>query len=311
MKILIVDRIHPFLASALKKRGFHCDEQYDLTYEKALTLIRRYDGLVIRSRFRVDMKMIDSAVKLKFIARAGSGMENINVLYAYEKGIICLNSPEGNAGPVGEHALGMLLSLLHNISRSGEEVKNGLWKRKENQTRELQGMTVGIIGYGHTGPAFAERLSGMGVNVLFYDKYRKRVSQKFAKKSTPEEIQKKADVLSIHVPLSEETQFLVDARYIRNFRKPFYLINTSRGEVIDTNAVVQALKSGKILGACLDVIHYEDTTFNNLRPELLDADWHYLARAGNVILTPHIAGQSNESMQRHAEVLVKKIMSLV
>ena len=247
MKILIVDRIHPFLASALKKKGFQCDEHYDLSYEKALTLIRRYDGLVIRSRFLVDMKMLDSAVNLKFIARAGSGMENINVLYAYEKGVICINSPEGNAGPVGEHALGMLLSLLHNISSSGEEVKNGVWRRKENQTRELQDMTVGLIGYGHTGPAFAERLSGMGVRVLFYDKYRTRVSQKFAKKSTPEEIQKKADILSLHVPLTGETQHLVDEHFIRKFRHPFYLINTSRGEVIDTKAVVKALKSGKIL----------------------------------------------------------------
>ena len=308
MKILFVDTIHPFLAENLRSNGFTCDEKYDLTYDTALKIIGRYDGLVIRSRFIVDMKMIDNAKKLKFIARAGSGMENINVLYAYEKAVVCINSPEGNAGPVGEHALGMLLSLLHNISSSSEEVKNGIWKRKENQTTEIQGMTVGLIGYGHTGPAFAQRLSGMGVKVLAYDKYRKKMPDKYAKASTTAEIQQKANVLSIHVPLTDETQSLVTDMYVAKFKNPFYLINTSRGEVIDNAALVRALKSGKILGACLDVIRYEDHTFNKLRTEMFDKDWHYLARAKNVILTPHIAGQSNESMKRHAEVLAEKIL---
>lgn len=307
MKILFVDPIHPWLPETLRKKGFVCDEKYDLSYEKALSIIRRYDGLVIRSRFSVDMRFIDSALNLRFIARAGSGMENINVLYAYQKGIVCISSPEGNADPVGEHALGMLISLLHNIGSSHEEVRNGIWRRKENQTTEAMGMTVGLIGYGHTGPAFAQRLAGLGVNVLAYDKYREKFPDAYAKKSTQEQIFRKAQVLSLHVPLTDETQSMLTDMYIARFKNPFYLINTSRGEVIDTAAVVRGLKSGKILGACLDVNRYEDSTFNKLRNEMLDKDWHYLARAKNVIMTPHIAGQSTASMKRHAEVLAAKI----
>ncbi len=308
MKILFVDTIHPLLAETLRKKGFTCDEGHDITYNKALSVIGKYQGLVIRSRFSVDKKFINGAKFLRFIARAGSGMENIDVSYAKTKGIVCISSPEGNADPVGEHALGMLLSLLHNITTSHNEVSNGVWRRKENQTTELKGKTIGIIGYGHTGPAFAERLSGFGVNVLAYDKYKKTFSEKFAKRSTLQEIYNKADVLSLHVPLTFENYQLVDDRYISLFKKPFILINTSRGAVVDSAALVRALKSGKISGACLDVNEYENQTLNKLDTERFDSNWAYLTKAKNVILTPHIAGQSSEAMKRHAEVLKRKIL---
>ena len=311
MKILIVDHIHPLLIENLRKKGFSCDEDYDITYNKALHIIKKYDGLVIRSRFIVDIKMIDAAVSLKFVARAGSGMENINVVHAYNKGIVCINSPEGNAGPVGEHALGMLLSLLHNITKSHIEVSDSIWKRKENQTTEILGLTVGLIGYGHTGPAFAEKLSGMGVKVMAYDKYRTRMPEKFARRATMQQIINKADVLSLHVPLTDETMHLVNDDLINRFKKSFWLINTSRGDVVDTPALVRGLKSGKVKGACLDVNEYEHQTLNKLNVEHLDSNWEYLTKSRNVILTPHIAGQSNESMKRHAEILFKKILKVM
>lgn len=310
MKILFVDTIHPFLAETLRKKGFTCDEEYDITYNKALSVIGKYQGLVIRSRFSVDKKFIDNARSLRFIARAGSGMENIDVPYAKKKGIACMSSPEGNAEPVGEHALGMLLSLLHNITTSHNEIGNNVWRRKENQTTELKGKTVGIIGYGHTGPAFAERLSGLGVKVLAYDKYKKTFSEKYAKRSTLQDICNKADVLSLHISLSFENYHLFDDEFISRLKKPVILINTSRGAVVDTAALVRALRSGKITGACLDVNEYENQTLNKLDTERFDSNWNYLTKSKNVILTPHIAGQSNEAMKRHAVILARKIFMI-
>ena len=308
-RVLIIDKVHPLIPEELTAHGYTCDFFPDYGREELLRIIDQYVGVVVRSRIRLDKEFLSKATKLKFVGRIGSGLENIDVTYAREKGIVCLNSPEGNRDAVAEHALGMLLSLMNHLNRADREVRSGQWIREGNRGTEIKGKTIGIIGYGNTGSAFAQRLKGFEADVISYDKYKTGYADGNTRETTLNEIFDSADILSLHVPLTEETTFMVDATLLSRFRKPIWLINTSRGKVVRTSDLVKALKSGKVVGAALDVLEYEASSFEALAQDLPD-DFRALMEAGNVILTPHIAGWTQESNIRLAKVLIDKILNL-
>ncbi|HTD97643.1 MAG TPA: NAD(P)-dependent oxidoreductase [Mucilaginibacter sp.] len=303
--ILIVDDIHPIFMEQAKALGYHCDYQPTIKSEQAYEIISGYEGLVIRSKFLVDRKVIDLAKNLRFICRAGAGMDNIDEAYANEKGIKLINAPEGNMDAVGEHAVGMLLNLMNNLNRSDAEIRKDIWKREENRGYELKGKTVGIVGYGFMGHSFARKLSGFGVNVIAYDKYKTGFSDQYAREVSMEEIVKHADVISFHIPLTAETKGLVDDEYLFHFKKPIFLLNTSRGKVVKIQAVLNAIKQGKILGAGLDVLEVEKF------PALGEQAWfEELRQSEKVILTPHVAGWTFDSYRKISEVMAEKLGKL-
>jgi len=310
INILFIDSVHPLLQKELEAKGFKCHLQYEWDREKIAEELHKFDGVVIRSRIKLDKELIDKGTHLKFIARAGAGMENIDVWYAESKEIKCLSSAEGNRDAVGEHALGMLLCLLNNICRADKEVRNGVWIREGNRGTELQGKTVGIIGYGNMGSAFAQRLQGFDVTVLAYDKYKKNYSNEFVRETELEELFKKADVVSLHLPLTEETKFMVNRSFLEKFKKNIYLINTSRGKVVQTDDLVDCMKTGKVIGACLDVLEYEHLSFENIDKSALPPSFQYLAESDRVVLTPHIAGWTHESNEKISFTLARKILEL-
>jgi len=305
MKILFIDTIHPLLKQELEKENHICDTAYNKNKAEIEQIINNYHGVIIRSRFKIDKQFIDCGSNLKFIARAGSGLENIDVDYAKNKNIHCYNAAEGNRQAVAEHALGMLLSLFNNLNRADLEVRNGIWKREENRGVELVGKTVAIIGYGNNGSAFAEVLKGFSVKILAYDKY----LEDYPYKSTMETIYKEADIVSLHIPLTEETSYLVNDNFINSFEKDIYLINTARGKCTNTKHLVAALENGKIKGACLDVLEYEETSFKNLSTKRKASDMQYLINSKKTILSPHIAGWTKESNLKIAKVLLNKFIS--
>ena len=323
MKILFIDSAHPSLKKELEKKGFICDEDFISLKEEIEKKLSAYNGIILRSRLNVDRKFIDSFLlplgsgRLLFIARVGAGMEHIDVTYAESKGIKCLSSPEGNKNAVAEHALGMLLNLLNNISKANDEVKQGKWIREANRGTELDGKTIGIYGYGNTGSAFAKVLRGFDVKILAYDKY-KAVDSPLEggaggcvfKSSSPEQIFSEADVLSLHLPLNDETNYLVNDSFISKFKKNIYLINTSRGPIVKTDDLVKNIKSGKVLGACLDVLEYEESSFEILSSSGGVEEMKFLKSSPKVILTPHIAGWSFESKEKMAGILAGKIIEL-
>jgi D-3-phosphoglycerate dehydrogenase / 2-oxoglutarate reductase len=307
-KVLFIDSVHPLIREELTAHGFTCDYFSDHSRKNFLEIIGEYSGIIIRSKIKIDKELLDKADMLKFIGRVGSGMENIDVTYAASKGILCLNSPEGNRDAVGEHAVGLLLSLFNHIPRADSQVRQGIWIREGNRGIEIKGKTIGIIGYGNMGSAFAQRLKGFEANVISYDKYKEGYSDGNTLECVLEEIFEKADVLSLHVPLTEETTYMVNREFLGKFRKNIWLINTSRGQVVRTKDLTALLKSGKILGAALDVLEYEDSSFESLsndRPEELE----FLLNADNVVITPHIAGWTTESNYKLAKVLVDKIIA--
>jgi len=307
MQILFLDTVHSFLESHLVRMGYHCVDgttwPRDLVLEKA----HLFDGIVIRSRIKVDRQLLDAATKLRFVARAGAGMENIDEVYAKQLGIRCLNAPEGNRDAVGEHAIGMLLTLFNRINIADQEVRNGLWLREENRGVELLGRTVGLIGYGNTGRALAKRMANFGVLTYAYDKYRKDYSDEYVIETGMGSIFEEAEIVSLHVPLAEDTYHLVDDEFFQRLHNPIYLINTSRGPVVDTAALVRAIESGKVVGACLDVLEYEGTSFENLNEGEVPEALNYLRKSPKVILTPHIAGWTYESHMKLSQVLMEKI----
>ena len=308
-KILFIDSTHPCLREMLEEEGFICDIFTNKSREEIIAIIRDYIGIVIRSRMRMDKELLDRAPNLKFIGRTGSGMESIDVEYAGSKGIRCFNSPEGNRDAVGEHATGMLIALTNNFFRADKEVRQGQWNREENRGVEVKGKTIGIIGYGNTGSAFARKLKGFETNVIAYDKYKFNYSDEFVKEVSLQDIFVNADILSLHVPLTEETWYMADEAFFNNFNKNIWLINTSRGPVVKTDDLVNALKSGKIKGAALDVIEYEETSFEKLSSKDIPEPWQYLVSSDKVILTPHIAGWTEESKIKLATVLGEKIIA--
>lgn len=310
LKVLFVDSTHQRLPEMLKKAGFYVDYNPDkVTPENITEIIPGYDGIIIRSKMKIDKKIIDIASNLKFIGRVGAGLENIDVDYAESKGIKCFNSPEGNRDAVGEQALGMLLTLFNNIIKADLEVRNGQWLREENRGLEIKGKTVGIIGYGNMGSAFAQRLKGFEANVIAYDKYKFDYSDEYVKEKTLNDLFEQTDILSLHVPLTYETKFMICNEFINKFKKNIYIINTARGKVLKTNDLVKNMVSGKVLGAALDVLEYEKVSFENLHSDnkLPDA-FEYLIKSNKVVLTPHIAGWTNESNVKLSEFLAKKVI---
>nr|WP_294899268.1 NAD(P)-dependent oxidoreductase [uncultured Pedobacter sp.] len=304
-KILIVDDLHPAFKLAAEAMGFEVDDRPLIKKEEVLAILRDYTGIAIRTKFRVDAEVIAAAPNLKFVARAGAGMDNIDVHIAEEKSIRLINAPEGNADAVGEHTLGMLLSLMNNFRKADIEIRNGVWDREGNRGYELMGKTVGIIGYGHMGKAFAKRLAGFGVKVIAYDKYKTGFSDDYAKEASMEEIVKYIDVLSLHIPLTKETKQLVDDEYLLHFRKPIFFLNAARGEIVNTKAVLKAIEEGKILGAGLDVLEKEKF------PGLNDADFYKeLIANQKVLLTPHVGGWTFDSYRKISEVLAAKLKNL-
>jgi len=310
MKILFIDSNHPSLHQTLEKAGHVCHLHYDWTREEILQNIHLYDGIIIRSKIKIAKDILDKTTNLKFIARAGAGMENIDVAYAESKGIKCIHAPEGNRDAVGEHALAMLLVLFNNVLRADKEVREGKWLREENRGVELMGKTVGIIGYGNMGSAFAERLKGFGVKLLVHDKYKTNFGNEFIQESSLERIFDEADIVSLHVPLTAETERMVNDTFINSFRNNIYIINTARGKCLNTDDLVKNLKSGKVLGACLDVLEYEMTSFETLDVTMLPEAFQYLIKSDKVILSPHIAGWTIESHRKIAMVLAEKILRL-
>jgi D-3-phosphoglycerate dehydrogenase len=286
---------------------FECVDGTLLSRHEILGIIHEYEGVVIRSRIKLDKEFLNAAINLQFIARAGSGLENIDVDHAKMLGIRCFNAPEGNRDAVAEHAMGMLLSLFNRIHTADREVRNGIWKREENRGVELLGRTIGIIGYGNTGKAFAKRLGGFGVLMYAYDKYQKGFSDELVIETNMESIFQDAEILSLHVPLTEETYHLLDDKFFERLKNPIYLINTSRGQVIDTEALVWAIESGKVLGACLDVLEYEKFNFEQIENREIPETLQYLIDSDKVIFTPHIAGWTLESNAKMAHVLAEKI----
>lgn len=310
MKVLVLDTVDPSLTDGLVQLGFHLEEDYISLKNVVASKLSNYEGLVVRSRFPLDKDFLAQGTQLKFIARVGAGMENIDVDFAQQMGIHLIKAPEGNRDAVGEHALGMLLMLFNNLKRADKEVRQGLWLREENRGLEIHSKVVGIIGYGYMGSAFAEKLQGLGCKVLAYDKYKKDFGNELVQEVSLEELQKQADIVSLHIPQSADTVHMLDEEFIDGFSKPFYLINTARGNSVNTGVLVEALKNGKISGACLDVLEYEKSSFESMFDKELPAAFQYLTQSENVILSPHVAGWSHESNKKMTQVILDKIKAL-
>lgn len=309
MKILFLDEVHPILADRLTAAGFTCIQAADFSKEMCLNAVSKSDGIVIRSRFRMDAEFLDAAQQLKFIARSGAGMENIDVPYCEKRGITLFNAPEGNRNAVGEHALGMLLSLMNHLNSSDQEVRSGKWDREGNRGEELDGKTVGIIGLGNNGSAFAKKLRGFDCKVLAYDKYKTNFSNEQVQEVDLEILVKESDVISFHIPQNEETIYFANDNFFNSIQKPIYLLNLSRGKIVQTTALVNALKSGKVKAAGLDVLEYEKSSFESFFEQELPSDFQYLLNAKNVLLTPHVGGWTTESYYKLSDVLADKILA--
>lgn len=304
-KILIIDDLHPAFKLAAEDLGFEVDDLPLIKKEEVLKILPNYVGIAIRTKFRVDEEVMDAGPNLKFVARAGAGMDNIDVAVAAKKNIQLINAPEGNSDAVGEHAIGLLLSLMNNFRKADIEIRNNIWDREGNRGYELKGKTVGIIGYGHMGQSFAKKLKGFEVNAMAYDKYKTGFSDDYVREVSMEEIVKFSDVLSLHIPLTNETKQMVNDEYLLHFRKPIFFLNTARGEIVNTKAVLNAIEKGKILGAGLDVLEAEKF------PKLAEQDFYqYLIKNGKVILTPHVGGWTFDSYRKISEVLAAKLNNL-
>ena len=311
MKILLADSNHPVLEKTLRDAGFQCDAFWDLSAEELTRLLPQYSGLIIRSKFRVDAALLAACPALKCIGRVGAGMENIDVAFAEARGVRCLCVPEGNRDAVGEHALGMLLMLLNHLKKADLEVRQGIWLRAENRGTELRDKTVAIIGYGQMGSSFAKKMSGLESRVLAHDKYKNGFGSTNVLEASLEQIFEETDILSLHLPLTAETRYYFNSEFLSRFKKPIYLINTARGKCLDTAALVDGLKSKKVLGACLDVIEYESLSFETLDTRQLPEPMQYLLSAENVILSPHIAGWTHESNYRMSLLIAQKMISVL
>jgi D-3-phosphoglycerate dehydrogenase len=307
VKILHLDTNHPTLLEQLNAAGFENHKDYTSSKVEVEKKIHNYDGIIIRSRFSIDKHFLQQASRLKFIGRVGAGLENIDCRFAYSKGIDLIAAPEGNRNAVGEHSLGLLLSLFNKLNKADKEVRKGKWMREDNRGIELDGKTIGLIGYGNMGKAFAKKLRGFDVKVLCYD-IKPNVGDENCKQVSLESLKQNADVLSLHTPQTEETKQMINTNFINSFSKEFWLINTARGTSVVTKDLVKALKVGKILGAGLDVLEYEKSSFENLfSNNKMPEAFKYLISADNIILSPHVAGWTIESKEKLAQTIVEKI----
>ena len=306
IKVLHLDENHEILENGLAKIGFKNVFDFKSNKKEITKKIEKFHGLVIRSRIPIDEDLIDHAKNLKFIARVGSGTENIDIEYAKKRGITILSAGEGNANAVGEHTLSLILSLFNNIIKANNEINNNVWQREENRGIELENKTVGIIGYGKTGKNFAKKLAGFNVKVLCNDVI-ENIGDDYAEQVSIDEIQSKCDIISLHTDLNKLSKHLVNTQFIDNCKKPFYLINTSRGQCVKTSDLILGIKTGKILGACLDVIENESSSFENFKH---DSYIDFLKKSEKVILTPHVAGWTFESKLKLSQIILKKIKDL-
>jgi D-3-phosphoglycerate dehydrogenase len=308
-KVLFIESVHRILRERLEKSGYICEEHFNLTRSELMEILPQFFGIVVRARITIDREFIDAGTQLRFIARSGSGLDNIDVTYAQSKGISVINSPEGNRDAVGEHTTGMLLMLLNNLRQADHDVRAGKWPREENRGTEIAGKTIGLIGYGLMGSSFAEKLQGFRAKVIAFDKYKTDFSDEYATESTLEELHANADIVSLHLPLTPETRYYANDAFFSRFAKPIIFINTARGKNTETAALVNAMKSGKVKGACLDVIEYEKMSLEGLE-NTKDADaMRYLVSSPHVVLSPHVAGWTHESYFKLSDVLAEKILS--
>ena len=308
-QVIFIDSVHPVLEQKLEQAGMVCLQHTKTNFETLQTILQEAYGIVIRSRFTIDSDFLKFCPNLKFIARSGSGLENIDTKACKDLGIRVYNSPEGNRNAVAEHALGMLLSLLHKIQKADKEVRQGEWNRESNRGEELDGKTVGIIGYGNNGAAFAKKLRGFEVRVLAYDKYKSGFGDHFVQECTLNAILEQADVISFHIPQNKETRSFLNKEFVSSMQKPFYLLNLSRGKIVDTAALVEGLQKGKIKGAGLDVLEFESKSFESFFEQELPGSFSYLINSENVVLTPHVGGWTSESYVKLSSVLADKILT--
>jgi len=309
MQVLFLDTVHSVLQERLTASGYSCIDGTEMNEDSINRLLPEIDGIVIRSRFPMNESFLQKTKQLKFIARSGAGMENIDIHYCHSKGIVLFNAPEGNRNAVGEHALGMILALLNRLHLADKEVRDGNWDREGNRGYELDGKTIGIIGFGNNGGAFAKKLRGFDVKVLAYDKYKSDFGDRYVTEVTLDELFEKANVLSFHIPQNEETIFMADEAFFEKFKNPIYVINLARGKIIKTDALVNGLRSGRILGACLDVLEYEKASFESFFEQQLNDSFKYLLESEKVILSPHVGGWTHESYFKLSNVLADKILS--
>lgn len=308
MRILLADSNHAVLQELLEVNGHTCDAFWDKSADELKVLLQAYDGLVLRSKFPVTKELLMACPNLKCIGRVGAGMENIDLVYAKEKGIACVSAPEGNRDAVGEHAMGMLLMLLNNLKKADEEVRKNIWIRAANRGYEIGGKTVGIIGYGHMGSTFAKKLRGFDCKILAYDKHLKHFGNEFVKESSMQDLFDQCDIVSLHVPYNEETKFMINTSFLNSFKKNIYLINTARGKCLKTEDLVQALENGKVKGACLDVLEYESTTFESFDANALSPAHKYILASDKVVLSPHIAGWTHESNYKMSKLVAERMI---
>lgn len=309
MTVLFLDEVHEILAKRLSEAGYECIHTENFSQEECLEALKEAEGIVIRSRFPMNETFLKDAIHLKFIARSGAGMENIDVPYCEQRGITLYNAPEGNRNAVGEHALGMLLSLMNKLHTADQEVRRGKWDREGNRGIELDGKTVGIIGYGNNGKSFAKKLRGFDVNVLVYDKYKQSFGSDFVKECTLDAVLDQADVISFHIPQNEETMYFANADFFGKITNPIFLLNLSRGKIVDTEALVTAIESGRVLGAGLDVLEYEKSSFESFFEQELPKPFQYLLNSPKVLLTPHVGGWTVESYFKLSNALADKILA--
>ncbi len=306
-KVVFIDSVHEILWERLEKKGFQCIDAIELQEQELKNLIKDAFGLVIRARFQLNETFLKECKQLKFIARSGSGLENIDTDYCDRNGIAVFNSPEGNRNAVAEHGLGMLLSLLNKITKADCEVRKGIWDREGNRGIELDGKTIGIIGFGNNGSAFAKKLRGFDCKIVAYDKYKSGFSDNQVMESTLEEIFEQAEIISFHIPQNQETIHFMNDGFVSKMKKPFYLLNLSRGKIVQSSALVHGLKSAKIIGACLDVLEYETSSFSTSFNDSLPDDLKYLFQSDKVLFSPHVAGWTQESYCKLSSVLADKI----